>query len=205
MALDLTSVSRLLMPLQRRLRLMVSRAVVALVDDAAKLQTVQVKLLAREVRDGVEHFQPFGFTARPVAGAEGIFLSVGSCRDHGVVVVVDDRRYRPAGVLEEGESAMYTATKGIRVRCRENGHVDLGTEPTDYVTLASLVKEELRALRDTVNALVSTFNGHGHSGTFNGTIGGAAASGTLTIGSSSSQASAPAAVGDVAATEVRAK
>jgi phage gp45-like len=90
-----------------RLRLMVGRAVLGLVNDAAKMQAVQVHLRADEVRDQAEHFQHYGFTSVPVPGAEGIGLAVGGSTDHMVVINIDDRRYRKKG-LQEGETCIYT-------------------------------------------------------------------------------------------------
>lgn len=98
---------RVLRPLRRSLAHIVSRAVVSLVNDAAKMQTLQISLLADEQLDGVEHWQPYGFTAVPLAGAEALVLAVGGHRAHSVVVSCGDRRYRLTG-LEGGEVAIYT-------------------------------------------------------------------------------------------------
>lgn len=89
-----------------RLRGMVSRAVVGLVMDGAKLQGLQVTLLADQSADEVEHFQHYGFTSVPLPGAEGIALAVGGSRAHTVVINVDDRRYRLKS-LRPGEVALY--------------------------------------------------------------------------------------------------
>lgn len=93
-------------PLTRKIRQAVARCVVALVNDAAKMQGLQVQVLADEVLDNREHFQHYGFTSVPHAGAEGIMLSVNGQRAHGVVINVDDRRYRLTG-LAPGEVAIY--------------------------------------------------------------------------------------------------
>ena len=85
---------------------MVSRAVVAIVNDAFKLQGVQVTLQADQVADDVEHFQHYGFTSVPLAGAEGIALAVGGNTGHTVVINIDDRRYRLRS-LAAGEVALY--------------------------------------------------------------------------------------------------
>jgi phage baseplate assembly protein V len=98
---------KLLSPLSRRLRLMASRAVLSLISDASGMQIVQVKLLNGEVRNGIERYQQYGFTSVPLPGAEGIYLSLGADRDHGVIIVADDRRYRIKG-LQSGEVAIYT-------------------------------------------------------------------------------------------------
>lgn len=97
--------STLLRQIQQRVRLMVGRAVLALVDDTTKLQTLQVALLAGEVRDG-ERFQNYGFTSHPLPGAEAVVVFPGGNRDHPIIVAVDDRRHRKTG-LSSGESAMY--------------------------------------------------------------------------------------------------
>lgn len=110
---------RLLAPLARRIRLTAARSVVSLINDALKLQGVQVKLLADEVRDQVERFQNYGLTSVPHAGAEGIYLSLNGSRDHGVVICVDDRRYRLTG-LADGEVALYDDI-GQRVHLKRNG------------------------------------------------------------------------------------
>ncbi len=98
---------RMLGPLQRRVMLMVGRAVLAAVNDTTKLQGLQINLLADETRDDVERFQNYGFTSHPHPGAEAIAVSVMGTRDHMVVIAVDDRRYRLKG-LAEGEVAMYS-------------------------------------------------------------------------------------------------
>lgn len=97
---------RLLKPLAMRLRGLVARAVVRAVTDSGALQTVQVRLNADELLDGIEHFQPYGHAARPHLGAEGIALAVGGHRSHTVVICVADRRYRLRG-LKDGEVALY--------------------------------------------------------------------------------------------------
>lgn len=89
-----------------RVRGMVSRAVVSLVNDARGLQALQVTLLADQVPDDAEHFQHYGFTSVPLPGAEGIGLAVGGSSGHTVVINVDDRRYR-LQALAAGEVALY--------------------------------------------------------------------------------------------------
>lgn len=92
--------------LAARLRGMVSRAVVRLVNDATKLQALQVTLLADQTPDDAEHFQHYGLSSVAHPGAEGIALAVGGNTGHTVVINVDDRRYRFKG-LASGEVALY--------------------------------------------------------------------------------------------------
>lgn len=101
------AIQKLTGPLQRRVRLMVGRAVIKLVSDAAKVQGLQVSLLEGEVRDGVERFQQYGFSSVPLAGCEAVMVCVGGNRDHGIVIATEDRRYRVVG-LPGGAVAIYT-------------------------------------------------------------------------------------------------
>lgn len=86
---------------------MVSRCTVALANAARKMQALQIRLTAGEVKDDVEHMEPYGYTSRPLPGAEGVAVFPGGDRSHGVVVVVADRRFRLKG-LKSGEVALYT-------------------------------------------------------------------------------------------------
>ena len=99
------TVAAMLAPLARRLRLLVTRGVVKLVDDAPGIQTVQVTGLAGEVLDGVERVQQYGVTSHPHPDADCIILDVGANRAHPIVIAADDRRYRLH--LAQGEVAIY--------------------------------------------------------------------------------------------------
>lgn len=96
-----------LAPLARRIRHIIGRGVVRLIDDAGGLQVLQVTVQAGEVHQGAERFQDYGFTSHPHKGAEAVVGFVRGDRGHPVVLAVDDRRHRKAD-LAEGEVAMYT-------------------------------------------------------------------------------------------------
>lgn len=114
---------RALQPMRQRLALMLSRAVVLLVDDDKSLQSLQVSLLADETRDDVERFQNYGFTSRPLPGAEAIAGAIAGMRDHVVVLAVDDRRYRLRG-LQGGEVAIYT-DEGDKLVLKRGGVMEM--------------------------------------------------------------------------------
>ena len=103
--------ARLAAPLKRRVMLMIGRAVVALVDDARKMQELQLVALAGETIGAAERFQNYGFTSHPHPGAEAVLLAPGGIRQHPIAVAVDDRRHRPRG-LAEGEVCLYTDEDG---------------------------------------------------------------------------------------------
>lgn len=86
---------------------MISRCTLALANAKGKLQQLQIRMLAGEVKDAVEHLEPYGFTSCPLPGAEGVAVFPGGDRSHGVVVVIADRRFRLQG-LKAGEVALFT-------------------------------------------------------------------------------------------------
>lgn len=103
-----------------------ARGVVALANSASKLQSLQLRLLAGEVKDQVEHLEPYGFTACPHDGAEALAGFIGGDRSHGVVIVVSDRRYRLVG-MKPGEVAIYT-DEGDKVHFKRGHIIDIETQ-----------------------------------------------------------------------------
>lgn len=102
----MNGLQRFMKPIESRVRLMVGRAIVRLVDDATKAQSVQIELLEGEVQDAVERYQDYGFTSVPHPGAEAVAVAVGGLRSHMIVIKVEDRRYRLTG-MEQGEVALF--------------------------------------------------------------------------------------------------
>lgn len=104
------------------LRALINRAAVTAKNGARKLRTLQVQILSEDVRESIEHFEPYGFTSEPHIGAEAIGLALGGDRDQTLAVVVTDRRYRPTE-LKDGEVCVfddlgrkvYISRDGIRV------------------------------------------------------------------------------------------
>lgn len=102
----MTGLRDMVRPLEGRIRLMLSRAIVSLVDDARQLQELQIEMLEGERQDGAEHFQPYGFAAVAHSGAEAMVGCVGGLRSHAIVLAVSDRRFRLKN-LSAGEVALY--------------------------------------------------------------------------------------------------
>ena len=122
----------------------ISRCTVALASAAGKLQSLQIRMLADEVKDNVEHLEPYGFTSCPHAGAEGVAVFPGGDRSHGVVVVIADRRFRLQG-LKPGEVAIYTDEgaklhfeRGNKLRIAASEvHIESGTLTHNGVNIGS--------------------------------------------------------------------
>ncbi len=73
--------------MQRQLLGLIGRAVVKSVTlPPAKYQAVDVSLIAGEPKAGIEHLEPYGFTARANSGAEAVVLFPDGDRSHAVVV-----------------------------------------------------------------------------------------------------------------------
>lgn len=104
---------------------LLARGTVVLAHSANKLQSLQMRLTAGEVNDDMEHFEPYGFTSNPLAGAEGIATFLGGDRSHGVVLVVADRRYR-LKALAAGEVAIYT-DEGDKIHFKRGRVIDIDT------------------------------------------------------------------------------
>ena len=111
---------KILARLRRRIRLLISRAVITTVNDSLKLQGLQITLLAGNVADEVESFQHYGFTSVPEDGAEAIALDING---HKVVIATGDRRHRKKG-MAGGEVAVYHKGGGY-LYFKESGDVEL--------------------------------------------------------------------------------
>lgn len=122
------------------MRNFISRCTVALVDAATKLQSLQIRMMAGEVKDGVEHLEPYGFTSHPHDGAEGVAVFPGGDRSHGVVIVIADRKYRLQG-LKPGEVALHD-DRGQCVHLTREGIVVKGAGLPITFTDASKLRVE---------------------------------------------------------------
>jgi phage baseplate assembly protein V len=149
----------LLRPLQMRIANLAARAVVQLVNDALKLQTVQLGVLAGEDIDDAEHFQAYGFSSVPLAGAEAVVLFPGGDRGHPLVVAVADRRHRPTDG-QPGEVVMYS-DEGDQIRLARGNVIALST--TGEVRLGSTGASDPVALRSDLlllwDAILAGING----------------------------------------------
>lgn len=154
-----------LRPLTTRIANTVVRAVVQLVDDAKKLQLVQLGALYGETVDSAEHFQPYGFTSVPLVGAEGVALFPNGDRSHPLLIAVSDRRYRPTGG-EPGQVTMYHHS-GSKMTMLANGNVEVQPGPGGEV----LVRDAGGAVDRLVKK--SEHDGHTHpAGTLAAPVGG---------------------------------
>ncbi|CAH6138574.1 phage baseplate assembly protein V [Citrobacter koseri] len=119
--MDESVFGRMMAPFMRRVRLMLGRAVVNVVNDALKAQNVQISMLEDEEPDDVERLLNYGQISVPLSGSEAIVACIGAQRDHAVALVVEDRRYRPTG-LTAGDTGVYHY-EGHRMRLTKDGRL----------------------------------------------------------------------------------
>lgn len=139
--------------LGNRVLLMFARGVLRGVTDTAGRQVVQIELLKGELRSGIERMQNYGFTCHPLGGDVAVAF-LGGNREQGIVLAVDDRRYRLS--LQPGEVALYddlgNKVELLRDRMRLTATQQLEViAPTTHITSALTLDGPL-----TVNGDVAT-------------------------------------------------
>lgn len=159
----------------RRVAGMISRAIVEAVDDDAQIQSVQVSGLDDELLDQVERPQPYGFSSHPHAGAEGVFVAVGGTRSHGLMIMVDDRRYRLRS-MQAGEVAIYD-DQGQAVHLKREGMLVSSPFKIDVEA------PEVTVTADTATIEADTINLGGTGGPAVARVGDTVAGGVITSGS----------------------
>ncbi len=92
--------------LKNRMMNNTARATLAATSDNEGSQKHQVQLLADEVKDNIEHFQPFGFSSIAPAGSETAIIFMGGNRDHAISFGSDNKKYRPKGGAN-GDTVVY--------------------------------------------------------------------------------------------------
>lgn len=147
----------ILSTLARRIRLVIGRGVVRLVNDAGGLQRVQVELYRGELRE-LDRVQDYGMTSVPLPGAEVVTGSVGGSRNHSVVICIDDRRYRLKG-LKPGEVALYT-DEGDTIHFKRGRIIEINAGAEVIVNTAhATVNAPATINGDTVINGLTTING----------------------------------------------
>lgn len=156
------------------MRNILARGLVALGNSASKLQSLQLRLLAGEVKDNVEHLEPYGFTACPLEGAEALAGFIGGDRSHAVVIVIADRRFRLQG-LKSGEVALYT-DEGDKFHFKRGRIIDIetvtlnvkATESVNFDTPLITSTGRIKSAGDQIAGGISQIN-HQHEGVKQGT------------------------------------
>lgn len=118
-------INKMMAPLKRRVMGMISRAVIEAIKDSSGIQQLNIAAMAEEKYTNVPRVQEYGFTSHPLPGAEAVTVFLGGSRDAGVVIAVDDKRYRLTA-LAQGEVALYDDL-GSKVHLKRGGNIDIQT------------------------------------------------------------------------------
>ena len=131
-----------------RLRLLVMRGRVQIVDDAGPAQLVQVQVLKGWTQDKVPRLGEYGLHSCPPVGADVVMLYLGGNPSDGVVIATGHQQYRlhlqPGEVAisdDKGQKVHLSAT-GIRIdgaalpiEVKTTGNVKIDAARTDFVGL----------------------------------------------------------------------
>lgn len=121
----------------QRINSLFSRAEVTLIDDTKKIQSTQVKINEDEILDRIERFQDYGFTSNPLPGSEAMVVFQGGKRSNGLILKVDDRRYRIKS-LESGEVAIYT-DEGDKIHFKRGKKIEVTTSELTINSTAKVI------------------------------------------------------------------
>ena len=172
--MDERLISRLMSPLARSVGNMLARGTLVLANAASKMQSLQVRILDGEAKDAVEHFEPYGFTSHPHAGAEALLQFFGGDRSHGVAFMVADRRYRLLG-LAAGEVALFDDL-GTKIVLKRGNIIEITAAAklrivTPLLEVTGEIKDRCDSAGVTMAGMRTTYNGHTHPGDSGGTTG----------------------------------
>ena len=160
--LGLNDLSRLLAPIKRKIFLMIGRSILSAINDAETTQKLQLKLLSDEIVTDIERFENYGHSSYPWEDAEALATFINGNRDHGIVVVVHDRRYRP-NYLAQGEVVIFTdedKTEAFRVHLKRNRVLNLKCTDLDIDVTNNETKDITKDSTITIGEdLITTISG----------------------------------------------
>lgn len=121
-----TVVGKQLRRLEHQVTGAIAKAVLGSVVSDGGTTTASATLRAGDDDDEVEVCEAYGFTSAPLAGAEGVGLTVGGDNSLRLLVCVGDRRHRPTD-LAAGEVAVYRNAAGHRFILKADGSTEITT------------------------------------------------------------------------------
>lgn len=121
-----TVVGKQLRRLEHQVTGAIAKAVLGSVVSDGGTTTASATLRAGDDDDEVEVCEAYGFTSAPLAGAEGVGLTVGGDNSLRLLVCVGDRRHRPTD-LAAGEVAVYRNAAGHRFILKSDGSTEITT------------------------------------------------------------------------------
>lgn len=145
----------------------VGKALIESISDGNEIQLVKVSGLDNETQSDLERVQDYGLTSNPPIGSEAVVLYVGGSKDHGIVIKTDSGEFRVQS-LESGEVCIYSKF-GQKILLDKNGEI-VFNDGTDFATGFTDLKTGFDLLRTELNAFVTVYGAHVHTGVLAGTV-----------------------------------
>lgn len=111
----------MLQNLKNKIFLMLGRGIVKALKTDEGAQLIQVVALDGETISDIERAEEYGFTAVPEVESEATIGFINGNRDHGIILCIGDRRYRPT-TLASGEVMVYDKN-GSSVHLKADGSI----------------------------------------------------------------------------------
>lgn len=154
------NIHRILDPIKKKIFLLIGRAILTAVNNSGKTMLIQIEGLSDEVISDVERMEEYGFASYPVVGtSECVIGFINGNRDHGLVLCIHDREYRPTN-LSEGDTRQYDY-RGNKITLKSTGiEIEAANGVTiEKVLLGETTKAELVKDGDAMTELQSAISG----------------------------------------------
>lgn len=151
--------------LQRRIQNIIARG--KLLEPLSNDPTPRAKvgLMAKEVYDGIEYPQDYGFASSPPKGSETLVHFLAGNRDHATVSKIFNKEFAPTD-LDEGEVMLYNngtarikldADSNIIITTGENLTIQINEDGTMSITTAGELTIESQSV--IVDSTTTSFTG----------------------------------------------
>lgn len=161
-----TAIRTALEPIRGKIMGLVRRAALAAIQPGLG-QQLTLTSTNGDSDDGVELFEPYGFTSVPPGSSEGLVLRVSGSRAESVAILFGDRSVR-FNVLASNEVAVYNDS-GASVVLRNTGNIEATPGPGGVVQLggpaavlpvARVSDSTIMSITDiaSINAMIALFN-----------------------------------------------
>lgn len=155
----MSELDRVLGPIKTKIRGLVIRGLVILVNDSAGIQLVKIQGLADEDKEDIERIQQYGHSANPPGITEAVLLCIGGDRDNMICIATDSRLTRKKNLLS-GESAIYNGLTGAFVLLNAAGEAIV--EALTLTRLGGTGAVDPVVRKSDLDAFVTVFNAHSH-------------------------------------------
>lgn len=130
-----------------RLKSIIARGIIQMVNDEQGRQFCQVSVLAGETKNNVERIQHFGFTSNPPSGSAAAIAFVGADRGKPMIFGDNHPASRKTGLVP-GESAAYDNFDQY-IYLKKDGSIEVKTGGTLLIKSADKVRVEADILECT--------------------------------------------------------